>query len=128
MKRFWIIVGALAVTGGTLTIAMLLGAAGFDFRRYTQHEGRLQRVMREQPTVERLTQAFQDEGTAQLAAPAGKAEADEVIAAHGGARVNELRQKAARYPQLRLYRAGDMLYFVFFDGDGVMRDFTCVSA
>ena len=47
--------------------------------------------------------------------------------AHGGARLAEIRQKAARYPELRVYQAGDMLYFVYFDAASVMRDFTCVS-
>ena len=37
MKRFWILAGALVVTLGALTLAMLLGSASFDFRRYTVH-------------------------------------------------------------------------------------------
>lgn len=127
MKRFWMLAGALAVTLGALTIAMLLGATSFDFRRYTQHENRMRKVLRETPSVERLTQGLAEEGTALIAAPASRAEAERVIAARGGLKQTELRAKAGRYPQLRLYRAGDMLYFVFFDADGVMRDFTCVS-
>jgi hypothetical protein len=127
MKRFWILAGALAVTLGALTIAMLLGATSFDFRRYTQHENRMRKVLREAPSVERLTQGLAEEGTAVIAAPTSRAEAERVIAARGGLKQAELRAKAGRYPQLRVYRAGDMLYFVFFDADGVMRDFTCVS-
>jgi hypothetical protein len=107
---------------------MLLGATSFDFRRYTQHENRMRKVLRETPSVERLTQGLADEGTAVLAAPVGPAQKDQLIAARGGPKTAELRAKAARYPLLRVYRAGDMLYFVFFDADGVMRDFTCVSA
>jgi hypothetical protein len=127
MQRLWILAGALAVTLGALTLAMLLGSASFDFRRYTQHEGRLRRVMREAPTAERLTQGLRDEGTALVAAPASRGEAERVIAEHGGVKTGELRTKAARYPRLRVFRASDMLYFVFFDEQGVMRDFTCVS-
>ena len=127
MKRFWILAGALAVTLGSLAIAMLLGATSFDFRRYTQHENRLRKVLREAPSVERLTQGLAEEGTTVIAAPAGRAEADQVIATRGGLKKAEMRAKVARYPQLRVYRAGDMLYFVFFDAEGLMRDFTCVS-
>ena len=36
MKRFWILAGALVVTLGSLALAMLLGSASFDFRRYTR--------------------------------------------------------------------------------------------
>jgi hypothetical protein len=127
MKRIWILCGALAVTLAALTLAMVLGSTSFDFRRYSQHEGRLRRVMREAPTAEQLTQGLRDEGTALVAAPATRTEAERVIAERGGLKTGELRAKAARHAQLRVFRASDMLYFVFFDADGVMRDFTCVS-
>lgn len=127
MKRFWILAGASAVTLGSLALAMLLGSASFDFRRYSQHQGRLQKVMREQPTVDLLTRAFQDEGTALLAAPATTGETQRVISEHGGKKAAEIREKAARHAQTRVYQTADMLYFVYFDAAGVMRDFTCVS-
>ncbi len=127
MKRFWILAGAVAVTLGSLALAMLLGSAGFDFRRYSQHQGRLEKVMREQPTVDRLDRAFQDEGTTFLAAPATPGEKQRAIADHGGKKAAEIREKSARHAQTRVYQTADMLYFVYFDEKGVMRDFTCVS-
>jgi hypothetical protein len=127
MKRFWILAGALAVSLAMLGLALLLGSATFDYRRFSQHEGRLRRVMREQPTAERLTRGLEEEGTPLLEAPATPGDEKRVIAALGRNKVVELRAKAARYPQLRVFRAADMLYFVFFDDQGVMRDFTCVS-
>ncbi len=127
MKRFWIIAGALAVTLGCLTLAMLLGSASFDFRRYTQHERRLRDVMRKQPSAELLTQGFKDEGTVLVQAPQSDADERRVIADRGGVKKAELLEKASRYPQMRLFATADMLYFVFFDAGGVMRDFSCVS-
>lgn len=127
MKRLWIALGALAVTLGALALAMLLGSASFDFRRYTQHEDRLRRVMREAPSADLLTRGLAEEGSPLLAAPRTADETARVVAAHGGRKAAEVRAKAARYPQTRLYRASDMLYFVYFDADGVMRDFTCVG-
>jgi hypothetical protein len=127
MKRFWILAGAAAVTLGSLALAMLLGSTSFDFRRYAQHQGRLQKVMREQPTVDLLTRAFQEEGTALLAAPATPGETQRAIAEHGGKKAAEIREKSARHAQTRVYQTADMLYFVYFDAAGVMRDFTCVS-
>lgn len=127
MKRFWIVVGALVVTLAALTLALLLGSASFDFRRYSQHEGRLRRVMREAPTADRLTRGLQDEGTTLIAAPKDAAETARVIEERGGKKVAELRAKTRRYPRMRVYRTADMLYFVFFDAADVMRDFTCVS-
>ncbi len=128
MKRVWMLAGALLVTLGALTLAMLLGSASFDYRRFSQHEGRLRKVLAKAPTADRLTRGLQEEGTPLLAAPTSAEETERVIAARGGSKITELRQKAARYPQLRVFRAADMLYFVWFDAEGVMRDFTCVSA
>jgi hypothetical protein len=127
VKRFWILAAAAAVTLGSLTLALLLGSASFDFRRYAQHQGRLQKVMREQPTADLLTRAFRDEGTVLLAAPATPEETQRVIAEHGGRKAGEIREKSARHAQTRVYQTADMLYFVYFDAAGIMRDFTCVS-
>jgi hypothetical protein len=127
MKRFWIAAGALAVTLGSLTLAMLLGSASFDFRRYTVHERRMQKVLREQPTADRLTRGLADEGTAQLAVARTGEEVEREASARGGKKAAEIREKGARHVETRVYQAGDMLYFVYFDADGVMRDFTCVS-
>lgn len=127
MKRLWILLGALAVTLAALALAMLLGSASFDFRRFTQHEGRLRKVMREEPTADRLTRGLLDEGTLLVAAPATREETARVVAEHAGAKSTEVRVKSLRYAQMRVFRASDMLYFVYFDESGVMRDFTCVS-
>ncbi len=127
MKRFWIILGALAVTLGALTLAMLLGSASFDFRRYTVHQRRMQTVLRQQPTADRLTRGLADEGTLLLAVATTRDEAEREARARGGPRAAEIRDKASRHAQTRVYQAGDMLYFVYFDTAAVMRDFTCVS-
>ena len=127
MKRFWIIGGALAVTLGALTLAMLLGSASFDFRRYTVHQQRMQKVLREQPTADRLTRGLADEGTVLLAVLRSRDDVEREASARGGKKAAEVREKGARHAETRVYQASDMLYFVYFDADGVMRDFTCVS-
>jgi hypothetical protein len=127
MKRFWILAGALVVTLLALALALRLGSASFDYRRFSEHEGRLRRVMREQPNAARLTQGLQEEGTPLVVTATSAEEKERAAVAHGAKRLAEIREKSARYPELRVYRAADMLYFVFFDGEGVMRDFTCVS-
>jgi hypothetical protein len=127
MKRFWIMGGALAVTLAALTLAMVLGSASFDFRRYTVHQQRMQKVLREQPTADRLTHGLADEGTVLLAVLRSREDVEREGAARGGKRAAEVREKAARHAETRVYEASDMLYFVYFDADGVMRDFTCAS-
>lgn len=127
MKRFSIIAGALALTLASLALAFWLGSASFDFRRYAQHDQRLRKVMREQPSAARLTQGLEAEGSPLLEVATGAEAKEGVAASRGGARAWEIREKAARSAELRVYQAGDMLYFVYFDTEGVMRDFTLVS-
>ena len=127
MKRFWILAAALAVTLGALTLAMVLGSASFDFRRYTVHQRRMQKVLSEQPTADRLTRGLADEGTILLAVARTREELEREASARGGKKAAEIREKGARHAETRVYQAGDMLYFVFFDAAGLMRDYTCVS-
>ena len=127
MKRIWIVACALVVTLGSLTLAMLLGSASFDFRRFTVHQRRMAKVLREAPSAERLTKGLADEGTPLLAVLAAKADVEREASARGGNKAAEIREKGARHAETRIYQAGDMLYFVYFDAAGVMRDFTCVS-
>jgi hypothetical protein len=128
VSRFWILAGAFAATAATLALALSLGSWGFEYRRYSLHEGRLRRVLQQEPTMPRLTEGLAEEGASVLAAPASPVETEQAIEAHGGARAAEIREKVKRWGHLRIYRAADMLYFVFYDDDQVMRDFTCVGS
>jgi hypothetical protein len=127
MSRFWILAGAFTVAVATLALALLLGAWGFNYRRYSLHEGRLQRALEQRPTIGQVTAGLEDEGATVLSAPESAEGLEEAIVAHGGASAGVLRQKARRWGHLRVFRAADMLYFVFFDDAGVMRDFQCVG-
>ncbi len=128
MRRTWILLGALAVTLVALSVALLLGTLGFNYHRKLEHEELLRAVMARRPTAAQLTDWLASvKGAPLLASPASRSEVEGVITTRGAAKAEELRAKAGRYPQLRVYRASDMLYFVFFDAHGVMRDFTCVS-
>ena len=128
MSRFWILAGAFTATAATLALALMVGSWAFDYRRYSQHEGRLERVLQQQPTIGQVTAGLEDEGASVVSAPETAEEVEEVIAARGGAKANGLREKARRWGHLRVFHAADMLYFVFYDDEGVMRDFACVGA
>jgi hypothetical protein len=127
LKRFSILAGALLATLAALGLAFWLGSASFDVRRYGQHNQRLAKVMRERPDADRLTRGLEAEGSPLLEVATSAEAKQRVAAARGKARLAEIREKAARHPELRVYQAGDMLYFVYFDREGVMSDFTCVS-
>ena len=107
--------GALAVTLGALTLAMLLGSASFDFRRYTVHRQRLQKVLREQPGRS-PDPGPGGRGATLLAVARTREEVEREASSRGGKSTAEIREKGARHAETRVYQSSDMLYFVFFDG------------
>lgn len=117
----------MATTALAAYLAFRIGAWGFGFRRFSQHEGRLRRLLPLQPTLERVVKGLNDEGSRLVAAPETAEALERVVAERGSRRAAEIRAKAARYRHTRVFLAGDMVYFVFFDEARVMRDFTCVS-
>jgi hypothetical protein len=125
--RLVILTASLAATALIAYLAFVIGAWSFGFRRFSQHEGRLSRLLPQQPSLERVVQGLNDEGSRLIAAPETPAALERVLVQIGGRRAAEIRNKAARFPHTRVFLAGDMLYFIFFDEARVMRDFTCVS-
>lgn len=125
--RLAILLGSLATTALIAWLAFTIGAWGFGFRRFSQHEGRLRRLLPQQPSLERVVQGLNEEGSRLVAAPETEAALERVLAERAGDRAALVRAKAARWRYTRVFVAGDMVYFVFFDEARVMRDFVCVS-
>jgi hypothetical protein len=126
-KRWVVAVGSVAVTSLFVYLAFLLGAWGFDARRFGQHQRRMQNLLRQAPQLDQVEQAFQDEGTLLLARAGSPEELKREAAQRGGPRATEIVEKGAKWPVARVFLAGDMVYFVFFDAEGVMRDFVIAS-
>lgn len=128
MSRFWIRAAALALSLVALGVALLLGSLAFNHHRHLEHENLLREVVSRQWTAERLTQWLKDvKGAPLVAVPRSPADLEREVSSHGGTQAAEIREKAGRWAQVRVYAAADMLYFVFFDDAEVMRDFTLVS-
>lgn len=127
LRRAWIIVGALLASGLALYMALFLGAWGFDFRRISQHDGRLRRLVQQQPTLARVVQGLADDGSPLIGSPDGPAALQAAASRYGGAKAGEVRTKGSRWPTTRVFRAGDMIYFLYFDRDDILRDYTWVS-
>ena len=56
-----------------------------------------------------------------------KEQLDEAVARWGKDKGPQIREKAESWPYLRIYSAGDMMYFIFFDDRKIMRDYIYVS-
>jgi hypothetical protein len=120
--------GAAALTLGGLLGALWLGSWAFDMRRYAQHVGRLERLLQKQPPLPLVVQAFEEEGTPLVGKADSLAELRDLAARLAPARDAEVLEKGRPWARTRVFRAPDMLYFIFFDGEDVMRGFVCVSA
>lgn len=126
-NRIWIVAGSVVATALIAGFAFFLGAWAFDTRRFLTHETRLQNLVARKPTLGQVVQGLEDEGSPLLAAPVGDDELQAIAARHGRSRVADVVEKGRRWPTTRVFRAGDMVYFLYFDDAGVMRDYVCVA-
>jgi hypothetical protein len=126
-QRVAIVLASLLITAGLGWLAFALGSWGFDTRRYLQHQGRLKRMLEQKPVVEQVVEGLRNDGSPLVAAPRDPATLHAVARARGGPRQDEVIAKGMKWAQTRVFQAGDMVYFIYFDADGVMRDYVCVS-
>ncbi len=119
---------ASLVTLAAFSLAFVLGAAYFDSRRFSAHVTRLQRMQAQSPNVEQVTQGLLDDGSPLVLTPRDETELRAWVTGVDVARRDELLDQWRRFPLARVYRAADMFYVIFFDAQGTMRDFACLSA
>ena len=83
--------------------------------------------MVQHPTRDRVERGLAAEGSPLIEAPEGRVALEKVARSLGGRKAEEVLEKGRRWPTTRVFRAADMLYFLYFDGDDVLQDYTCVS-
>ena len=115
---------SLAAIG--LVIALYLGTIGYDVRRTLLHEARLKGVLQEEPTLHQVTVGLEEKAPL-VASPESEKELQEWIARYGGQKKEEILDKGGQWPITRVFDAGDMIYFIYFDEEQIMRDFTFIS-
>ena len=115
------------VTTAILVVVLLLGSWAYNYRRLSLHQGRLARLREKHPTVEPVLEALRAEGGQLLESPVGEPALRRAAARWGSVRAAEVLQKGSKWPQTRVVRVGDMIYFLYFDSANVLRDFTSVS-
>jgi hypothetical protein len=125
-RKHVILAAAVAASGVLLGGILWLGAWAYDTRRMSLHDARLRKVLAQAPTADRLSRGLAAEGSPLLAS-AGDAYGKRAAASTwGGARTAEILAKSDRFASLRVHRAGDVSYFLFFDEAGILRDYVCV--
>jgi hypothetical protein len=118
---------AAAVTVGGLGAALYVGTLGYDMQRNRRHETRLKNILAQTPTVYQVTEGLKEKAPLLLVIE-GPNDLERALSQWGEDKADEIRTKASAWPQLRVYEAGDMIYFIYFDDGNIMRDYVCVSS
>jgi hypothetical protein len=120
-----VLVASLLLTAIGLSAAFLFGTYYYHFRRTLLHERRLEGLLREEPSVNQITEGLQEKAPL-MASPEA---ADELrkVAAKWPLKSEEILSKHERWSLTRVYDAGDMIYFIYFDSEGIMRDYIFVD-
>ena len=126
-RRGYVFAGAALLTAAGLLGALWLGSWAFAIRSQTQHVGRLERLLAKKPPLDLVVRALEDEGTPLVGRADTPSELNAVASRFAGDRQAEVVRQGKPGSRTRVFRAPDMLYFIYFDADGAMSGFTCVS-
>lgn len=121
-----IAVGSVGGTALALLLAMLIANLGFEYRRGSSHEGRLERLVEKAPILEQVREGLANEGTLEVARAEDAVSLARLARDWGGARGGEVLEKGTRWSSTRAFLSGDYVYILYFDGTRVLQDFTCV--
>jgi hypothetical protein len=127
VKRLVVALGSLAITGAIVWLVLNLGAWGFGYRQLSFHDGRLARLVARKPALDHVLEGLRGEGFTLLAAPTSALELRELAARLGPAFEASVIDKAARSARVRAVSSEDFVYVLYFDGEDVLRDYTCLA-
>ena len=122
---FFVSFFSLILTGAGLLGALYFGELYYDFRRNVLHDKRLNGILGEEPTLYQVTKGLEEKAPL-VACPSDGTELKK-LATRWSDKTVEILEKGARWTLTRVYDAGDMTYFIYFDQQDVMRDFVYVD-
>ena len=123
-----VVVGSVAVTGLLLVLVFSLGSWGFTHRRLSLHAGRLQRLLELHPAADRVQAGLESEGTRLVGRATAPPELRSLAARWAPLQAAAILAKGEGFAEARFFMAGEILYVIFFDAGGVMRDFVCLDS
>jgi hypothetical protein len=123
-KAFVIVAGSLVGTGLLVGLVFSLGGWAYQHRRWSLHDGRLRRLVEKHPSADRVSRGILAEpGNATIPAPDSEAE----LRALAARWADEVVAKRRQWKELRIFAVRDMVYFLYFDEEGKLRDYVLLS-
>lgn len=117
------LLGGLAATALLLGIVFSLGSWGYKYRRWLFHQGRLERILKLQPSAEQVRIGLEGEGAVLLGHATTTDELGRIAAQWAPSARDAVAAKGASAGAANVFSVGEMVYFVFFARDGKMVDF-----
>jgi hypothetical protein len=106
-------------------VLCLLGCESPQQRELARHRQILAMLLEQHPTATAVDEAV-GAAPARLATPAEAAEVAAIWTNALNSR-DEVVEKMRRWPETRIYDKTTVVYLVYVDADGQMRDFTCLA-
>jgi hypothetical protein len=118
---------AVAVIAAIVLMGVLwFGAQRYFQREFDEHRQYLQALLAKSPSLAQVETELGEEPI-RVVTPADAATISHVWTDPRNDPA-EVEAKVRKWPQTRIYRRSPMLYFIYFDSQGVMRDFSCLTS
>ena len=115
-----------AIAGSAIVLVVsLIGCESYHRQEIEKHRGQLQVLLGRNPSVAEVD-AHMRTAPYRIVGPGDAKE----LAGMWTNPLNspaEVENKMTKWPQTRIYLKSPMVYFIYFDNNGVMRDFSCLS-
>jgi len=127
-RTLLIVAASTAITAGLVALTLGLGGWAYQTRSGSLHDGRLQRLLDQQPTADQVREGVLAEpGNRLLPTPATEEALRTLVEGWSPLRVEEVTAKRRRWPGLLIFAVRDVVYLVYFDAEGKMRDYVLLT-
>jgi hypothetical protein len=127
-KVVFVVAGSVAATGAILALVFSLAGWAYRHRGASLHDGRLRRVVEKHPTVAQVSEGILAEpGNRSLPTPASEEELRRLVAQYPRGGADQIVAKRRRWRDMRVFDAGDVVYFLYFDEAGALQDYELAS-
>ena len=109
-----------------LVQVLFFAAQRYQQSEFDEHRRYLQTLLARHPSLAQVEGELA-EGPIRVVTPADAAAISRVWTDPRN-NLAEIESKVSKWPQTRIYRKSPMVYFIYFDAQGVMRDFSCLTS
>jgi hypothetical protein len=105
-------------------VLFVLSSEWYHQSELEEHRQYLNQLLSRSPTVAQVESELGEEPL-KVVGPADAAAVSRIWTDRRNS-PTEIESKVGQWPETRIYRKSPMVYFIYFDAKGVMRDFSCL--